>query len=439
MTQQFVRKAKNYFLIDPDITTNHGDGSIRGSIQWAIDQILANGSGGTVELVDGTYNLEEHLSISNLNQNIEIIGSGENCILYLDQNSVDDYMIQLTTSGYYFLTLRNFKFTGAAAGGSKAIIYCGEAQCNQIRFERLYCNTASDGFFEFTTCYLLDMRNCKFGYEDSPAFTGKVLAGTITCGFIGDNYAYATDFILGGLIETVVMGNEFYSTTNNCIASLGDENIISNNLFESKSNLLTTTGIIHVIGHRNNIIGNTFDGNDTDCNCVYVDATYDYNNIQGNIFKDTTQYGVVIAAVSCSYNTILLNHCYDVDLGCYSDSGTLTVIISYNENTDRWNTRPVLGGSCYSELVHTNVDYTVSSDDHAIFCDDSTTSLTITLYQVSSADGMIKIAKETGGENTVTIVPFAGDSIEGADSIVLTNQYDTVNLGTDGVNMWYQF
>lgn len=87
---------------------------------------------------------------------------------------------------------------------------------------------------------------------------------------------------------------------------------------------------------------------------------------------------------------------------------------------------------------------TVAGTDEIINCNISSGSPTCTLPQASTRAGKAVTFKDVGGQffaHNLTITPFAGDTIEGLSTFVLSNNYAALTLvpGNDTVNttMWF--
>ena len=54
---QLIRPGAGHYIANPDATTDHGDGSVEGSIQWCLNQAAADSTAGhaIVELPSGDY------------------------------------------------------------------------------------------------------------------------------------------------------------------------------------------------------------------------------------------------------------------------------------------------------------------------------------------------------------------------------------------------
>jgi hypothetical protein len=83
-------------------------------------------------------------------------------------------------------------------------------------------------------------------------------------------------------------------------------------------------------------------------------------------------------------------------------------------------------------------NYTIDPDtDHTILGDASGGNITITLPLAAISQGPFVVKKIDGSANVVFIQRTNPDQINGGVNIGLTTQYETSNLGSDGINDWY--
>jgi hypothetical protein len=91
----------------------------------------------------------------------------------------------------------------------------------------------------------------------------------------------------------------------------------------------------------------------------------------------------------------------------------------------------------YEEVHTVTADYQATVDDDLILADATADPLTVTLNYSIYAGQRVEIVKSDSGGNAVSVVPKAGDTIEGLSSKSLAAQYDKVILISDGVHTWY--
>lgn len=80
--------------------------------------------------------------------------------------------------------------------------------------------------------------------------------------------------------------------------------------------------------------------------------------------------------------------------------------------------------------------YTMVSTDHTILANATSGAFAVTLPAVASTTGYeFQIKKTDSSANSVTVTPASG-TIDGAASFVLTSQYQSVSVTSDGTNWW---
>ena len=102
------------------------------------------------------------------------------------------------------------------------------------------------------------------------------------------------------------------------------------------------------------------------------------------------------------------------------------------------NSTLTVGGSEALAIATKTATYTASASDHTILCN-NTTALTITLPLASGAAGRIYVIKKiSAAGNNVTIQRngSGSDLIDGASSVIISVQYSSYMLQSDGTN-WY--
>jgi hypothetical protein len=95
-----------------------------------------------------------------------------------------------------------------------------------------------------------------------------------------------------------------------------------------------------------------------------------------------------------------------------------------------------------SESAAGSGEYTMTATDYGIMASaTSTSSLTIILPLAATSAGMMVFVKKVDGNSNPVIVSRNGssDTIEGQASINLNKQYDSLELISDGVGVWYIF
>jgi hypothetical protein len=81
--------------------------------------------------------------------------------------------------------------------------------------------------------------------------------------------------------------------------------------------------------------------------------------------------------------------------------------------------------------------YTVTVDDGVILCDASSAAFTVTLPAVSGNAGLnFHIKKTDSSGNAVTVDGNASETIDGATTAVITAQWESIQIVSDG-SAWY--
>jgi len=120
------------------------------------------------------------------------------------------------------------------------------------------------------------------------------------------------------------------------------------------------------------------------------------------------------------------------DICWWINCGTPTaIIIKHWDGSAIQAGQPQYGQSTY--ITRITADYTISYGNEVVF---ATGTLTITLA-LASKEWTIKIANSSTG--IITIVGAGTDTIEGATTVKLTGQYQTITLIGDGVSTYVEF
>jgi len=109
-----------------------------------------------------------------------------------------------------------------------------------------------------------------------------------------------------------------------------------------------------------------------------------------------------------------------------------------NAGTTFMNVLKVSNGLTVGMATATNsATYTTDKNDVTVLASTSTGTITITLH--ASIQGQILIIKDTGAAATsnITITPNGGDTIDGAASLVMATNYESVTLVGDGSTGWF--
>lgn len=118
--------------------------------------------------------------------------------------------------------------------------------------------------------------------------------------------------------------------------------------------------------------------------------------------------------------------------GTTTSTGTGNVVLSAS---------PVLTGETTvaglsTAIVAKSAAYTLTISDHTVYCDTTSAGFTITLPAASGNAGLEYDIKKVVAANTLTIDANASETIDGATTLVLTAQYDSVKIVCDGTK-WH--
>lgn len=85
----------------------------------------------------------------------------------------------------------------------------------------------------------------------------------------------------------------------------------------------------------------------------------------------------------------------------------------------------------------TAASYTAVSNDYTILANAASNAITVNLPAAAGANGRIyNVKKIDSSANAVTLDASGTETIDGALTFVLQNQYDSVSVQSDGTN-WY--
>lgn len=89
----------------------------------------------------------------------------------------------------------------------------------------------------------------------------------------------------------------------------------------------------------------------------------------------------------------------------------------------------------------TTSPYTATVSDYKVLVDATSGAVTFNLPAANSvpAGWEIRVEKIDSGANAVTVTRAGSDTIEGANTVALSAQYNNVRLTSDGVGVWYKF
>ena len=96
-----------------------------------------------------------------------------------------------------------------------------------------------------------------------------------------------------------------------------------------------------------------------------------------------------------------------------------------------------LTGGFKANLVTKTANYTATNADYTILCNASGGSFTVTLPTVASHTNRIyNIKKIDSSANTVTVDGNASETIDDSTTAVLTTQYESITIQSDGSEWW---
>jgi hypothetical protein len=115
-----------------------------------------------------------------------------------------------------------------------------------------------------------------------------------------------------------------------------------------------------------------------------------------------------------------------------------TVLVQYDATAARWRVvggSGSGGGSTFAVQTLTSSS-TLAGWTRTVKADSSSGSITVTLpTAVGNTGSTIQIIKTASSTNSVVVVPFAGQTINGGANVILTNTNDAITLQSDGSNV----
>jgi hypothetical protein len=122
--------------------------------------------------------------------------------------------------------------------------------------------------------------------------------------------------------------------------------------------------------------------------------------------------------------------------GTVSDHGGLTGLADDDHAQYHNDTR---GDARYftRNLATKTTAYTITASDHTIICNATSGAFTITLPAAASHTGRIyHIKKIDSSGNAVTVDGNSSETIDDGTTAVLTVQYETISIQSDGAEWW---
>lgn len=122
-------------------------------------------------------------------------------------------------------------------------------------------------------------------------------------------------------------------------------------------------------------------------------------------------------------------------------SNTIFNVDTTNSRVGILNAAPTstlqVAGSFSLPISTKTANYTIVGTDHTILCDATSGSITITLPAVSTISGRMYVIKKIDATaNTVTIDGNSSETIDGATTLVLTTQWETKTIQSNG-SAWF--
>ncbi len=117
-------------------------------------------------------------------------------------------------------------------------------------------------------------------------------------------------------------------------------------------------------------------------------------------------------------------------------------VLNYDPDNPSIGRRTVGGGVAGTSVNYSEVGsgvYNATTDDDTIAVNTSSGDTIVILPLTTTTDRMVRIVKLTSDSNTVTVQRQGSDTIEGAASILLSEQYDVVSLAPYSSNtVWIE-
>ena len=113
-------------------------------------------------------------------------------------------------------------------------------------------------------------------------------------------------------------------------------------------------------------------------------------------------------------------------------------IDSINVSGSISSTTIVVTGSTQLKVTTATTSATLDTTYYYVNADATSGAIVLTLPTAIGISGTVYIVKKTDSSaNTVTITPFGAQTIDGVANEVISAQYDSISIISDGAN-WYQ-
>jgi hypothetical protein len=435
--------------------------------------------GGLIFVKQGTYPIAASLALTD--KPIEIVGTGDGTILDLGASGIPAFTAAFARK----YVIRDLRVIGSVANVDRRVVSISAAAAvDLIRVTGTNIRTV----FEVTggVAAVLEAEDCTISLLDDPA-SWFVLANASTS-IHADNVSVTGASNAGGISGAPVA--ELFGctlTAENGIVT-GDESIFSGCNFQgtagetvSLGNLTKVTAcrfvalFIDVSGNENKFSGCLFHGSFAQTRCMDVTSTVTGPAIEGCSFFGCTTDQLRIGAIdtivqSCvffdngtlvrgidvlafAFRTIIEGNNFQFmdeaiqmgsancivtgNVGCkVSEVGAANVNV-YADNTG-FNPATIIGASSRIENEQTltvGVDFLLTEFQRTLEVDASGAARTITLPTASSAKWRKYIIKKIDASaNTVTIDASGAETIDGALTITLTVQWQSIEIQSNGTS-----
>jgi hypothetical protein len=301
-----------------------------------------------------------------------------------------------------------------------------------------------------TDCDAFGVRGCSFNvgvYGFTTNMFGTGVKGCAVCGvaILGKTTGCNGVAVSGTSPGTAVFGNGdalgVHGITGNGVGVAGVADCVP-------VSFPTSTGVLGASG-ATGVQGNSFAGNNTGIGVFGCAATG--TGVVGKSSGTTTATGIGVEGVAGVPGAVPIvasgttgqtanlqewrrNACSP--LSAINKCGWLSL-----GNADATTTLHV-NGSISARQISVTSTYTMDPagkpPDFAVFGNASSKAFTVTLPAADSADGRIVLIKKTDSTaNAVTVSAASGDSIEGKSTKVLSKQYDSLELISNGAHEWF--
>ncbi|MFC1658224.1 NosD domain-containing protein [Candidatus Omnitrophota bacterium] len=375
-------------------------------------------TGGTVLLLDGTYNISTTINVAdssgNALSNISLVGSGRGTILFLT-NSADCTVVQAGDGGTTTVTgvtIANLQVDGNKANNTSGNGIVFNQDVHQSRIQNTWVhdfdNTGillSGASGEENTYNLIQGNDVRTSSDSGILLTRSsynIISGNICQGNI-DNGIMVTTNSYYNTVENNVCRN----TTGEGIQMYGtaSRNAIIGNVSADNSSI----GIKFNYSSSYNIVfGNKVHNN---THGIRLNASSNYNIISSNDITDSTTYDIWVRSTesNCTNNYLIGNR-YS---GTFLDDGTN--VNNTVQHRDEFEVDGTLKAAQFANDTYTDSGVTLDSDDFGkTITIDSSSTQTVNLPSVGSTDigAWYRIVKVGTGQVTID----AADSDTIADS-----------------------